>query len=157
MPFGLSNAPASFQYYINKILAEKLDIFVIIKLDNIWIYTEDLGQPHIKVVQWVLEQPQKHSLYANLKKCRFHEDEVQFIGFVILAQSIRIEEDRIEVIKTWLEPWSVENIQVFLGFANFYRTFIKNYSKIAAPLISMLRITDNNDLSAQFDQNEKNQ
>ena len=56
MPFGLSNAPTSFQGYNNKIQAEKLDIFVIVYLDDIFIYTEDLGQPHINVVRWVLEQ-----------------------------------------------------------------------------------------------------
>ncbi len=60
MPFGFSNAPASFQGYINKILAKKLDIFVIVYLDDILIYTEDLGQPHVDAVRWVLEQLRKH-------------------------------------------------------------------------------------------------
>ncbi len=69
MPFGLSNAPASFQGYINQILAEKLDIFIVIYLDNILIYTEDPGQPHVEAMRWVLEQLRKHGLYANLKKC----------------------------------------------------------------------------------------
>ena len=84
MPFGLSNAPASFQGYINKILAEKLDIFVIVYLDDILIYTEDSGQPHDDVVCWVLEQLRRHSLFANLKKCRFHQDDVRFLRFVVL-------------------------------------------------------------------------
>ncbi len=138
MPFSLSNAPASFQGYINKILAEKLDFFVVMYLDDILIYTEDPGQPHIKAVRWVLEQLRKHGLYANLKKCRFHEDEVRFLGFVVMAQDIRMEEKRIEVVKDWPESQSVRDIQVFLGFANFYRRFIRNFSRIAAPLISML-------------------
>ncbi len=69
MPFGLSNALASFQSYINKILAEKLDIFILMYLDDILIYTKDLGQPHVKTVRWVLEQLRKYSLYVNLKKC----------------------------------------------------------------------------------------
>ncbi len=76
MPFGLSNALTSFQDYINKILAEKLDILVIVYLDDILIYIEDLKQPHVEVMRWVLEQLQKHGLYINLKKCRFHKDEV---------------------------------------------------------------------------------
>ncbi len=76
MPFGLSNTLASFQGYINKILTKKLDIFVIVYLNNILIYTEDAGQPYVKAVQWVLKQLRKHGLYANLKKCRFHKDEV---------------------------------------------------------------------------------
>ncbi len=143
MPFGLSNAPASFQSYINKILAEKLDIFVVVYLDNILIYIEDPRQPHVEAVRWVLEQLRIPGLYANLKKCRFHEEEVRFLDFVILAQSIRIEEERIEAVKTWPEPQSVRDIQVFLGFANFYRRFIRNFSRIAAPLTSMLRTINN--------------
>ncbi len=85
MPFGLSNAPASFQGYINKLLAKKLDIFVVVYLDDILIYTEDPGRPHVDAVWWVLEQLRKHGLYANLKKCRFHEDEVWFLGFFVSA------------------------------------------------------------------------
>ncbi len=72
MPFGLSNAPASFQGYINKILVEKLDIFVVVYLDDILIYTKDLGQLHVEAVRWILEQLRKHVLYGNLKKCQFH-------------------------------------------------------------------------------------
>ena len=72
IPFGLTNAPASFQGYINKILAEKLDIFVIVYLDDILIYTNDDGDGHVADVRWVLEQLRKFSLFANLKKCRFH-------------------------------------------------------------------------------------
>lgn len=88
MPFGLSNALASFQGYINKILAKNLDIFLIVSLDNILIYTEDLGQPHIDTVCWVLEQHRKYDIFANLKKCRFHQDEVRFLDFVVLAQGV---------------------------------------------------------------------
>ncbi len=119
MPFGLSNAPASFQGYINKILAKKLDIFVIVYLDDILVYTGDPGQPHVDAVRWVLEQLRKHGLFANLKKCRFHQDEVRFLGFVVSAQGISMEEGRIEAVKAWPEPKSIREIQVFLGFANF--------------------------------------
>ncbi len=90
----------------------------------------------------VLEQLRKHGLYANLKKCRFHEDEVRFLGFVVSAQGIKMEEERIEAIQDWPEPQSVRDIQVFLGFANFYKRFIKNFSRIAAPFTSMLQTTN---------------
>ena len=72
MPFGLSNAPASFQGYVNKILAEKLDVFVIVYLDDILIYTENAGRGHVEAVRWVLGELRKHGLFGNLKKCRFH-------------------------------------------------------------------------------------
>ncbi len=103
MPFGLSNPLASYQGYINKIFAEKLNIFVVIYLNNILIDTEDPEQPHVEEVQWVLGQLQKHSLYVNMKKCRFHKDEIKFLHFVVLAQRIRIEEEKIETIRDWLE------------------------------------------------------
>ncbi len=99
MPFGLSNAPARFKGYINKILAEKLNIFVIFYLDNILVYIKDAGQPNMDLVHLVLEQLWKHGFYANLKKCRFHQDEVRFLGFVVSAKGIRMEEERIEAVK----------------------------------------------------------
>ncbi len=125
MPFGLSNAPTSFQGYINKILAKKLDIFIVLYLDNILIYTEDLGQPYVKAMRWVLEQLRKHGLYTNLKKCRFHEDEIRFLGFVVLAQGVKMEEEKIEAVKNWPESQSVRDIQVFLGFAIFTESSLK--------------------------------
>lgn len=67
MPVGLYNAPASFQEYINKILAKKLDIFIMVYLDNILVYIKDLNQSHIDAVCCVLEQLQKYGLYVNLK------------------------------------------------------------------------------------------
>ena len=141
MPFGLSNAPATFQGYVNKILAEKLDVFVIVYLDDILIYTEDPGQPHVDAVRWVLDQLRKYSLFANLKKYCFHQDEIHFLGYVVSSKGISMEAKKIEVIKKWLEPKSVRDIQVFLGFANFYQRFIQGFSKIAAPLTSILKTT----------------
>ncbi len=88
MPFGLTNAPATFQSYINKILAEKLNVFVIVYLNDIFIYTENKGKEHVQAVQWVLDQLWKHLLYTNLKKCRFHQDEVKFLGYIVSHQGI---------------------------------------------------------------------
>ena len=72
MFFGLSNVPATFQGYVNKILSEKLDIFVIIYLNDILIYTKDPSQLYVEAVRWVLNQLRKYSLFANLKNCCFH-------------------------------------------------------------------------------------
>ena len=149
MPFGLTNAPASFQGYINKIFAEKLDIFVIVYLDDILIYTEDDGDGHVAAVRWVLEQLRKFSLYANLKKCRFYQDEVRFLGYVVSLKGIRMEDERIEAVKQWPEPQSVQDIQVFLGFANFYWRFIQGFSRIAAPLTSMLKTSGSTEPSTR--------
>ena len=154
IPFGLSNAPASFHGYINKILVEKLDIFVIVYLNDIFIYTEDQGQGHVEAVRWVLEILRKNGLFANLKKCRFHKDEVRFLGYVVSSQGIRMEDERIEAVRNWPEPKSVRDIQVFIGFANFYRRFIRGFNKIAAPLTSMLKTTGSSDLALRNDDDE---
>ena len=124
MSFRLSNAPASFQGYINKIPTEKLDIFVIVYLDDIFIYTEDQGWGHVEAMRWVLDILRKNGLFANLKKCWFHNDEVQLLGYVVSSQGIRMEDERIKAVRNWSEPKSVRDIQVFIGFANFYQQFI---------------------------------
>ena len=124
MLFGLFNAPASFQGYINKILLKKLNIFVIIYLDNIFIYNKDPGQGHINAVRWILEELRKHSLFANLKKCRFHKDKFSFPRYVVSTYGVRMEDRKIEIVKNWPELKSMRNIQVFLNFANFYWCFI---------------------------------
>ena len=72
MPFSLFNASAIFQDYVNKILAKKLNVFIIVYLDNILIYTKDPGQAHVKAIWWVLNNLWRHSFFANLKKCWFH-------------------------------------------------------------------------------------
>ena len=99
MPFGLSNAPARFEKYVNKILAEKLDIFIIVYLDDILIYTKNPGQPHVEIVHWVLDQLQKYSFFANLKKCRFHQDKVCFLGYVVFSKRINIKTKQIKVVR----------------------------------------------------------
>ena len=98
MPFGLTNASASFQEYINKIFAKKLDDFVIVYLDDILIYIDD-DKDYVAAVQWVLEQLKKFSLFANLKKYRFYQKEVWFLGYVVSSKGIRIEDKRIKAVK----------------------------------------------------------
>ena len=139
MPFGLSNAPASFQAYINKALALKLDVFCIVYLDDILIYTEQKGKAHEDAVRWVLEQLRKHGLFCNLQKCRFSTDEVEFLGYVINPKGVYMRKDRIQAVQNWPRPTCVRDVQVFIGFANFYRRFIRGFSKIAGPLTAMLK------------------
>ena len=110
MPFGLTNTPASFQEYINKIFAEKIDIFVIIYLNDLLIYINNDGDGHVSAIRWVLEQLRKFLLFANLKKCWFHQEEVWFLGYVVSSKGICIEDKRIKAVKQWPEPHSVRDI-----------------------------------------------
>ena len=108
----------------------------------------------MKAVWWLLDLLRKNGLFANLKKCRFHKDEVQFLGYVILSQSIRIEDEKIEAVRNWPEPKSVQNIQVFIGFANFYWRFIRDLSRITVPLTLMLKTTGSSDSTHRDNDNE---
>lgn len=83
MPFRLFNTSTSFQGYINKIMAKKVNIFLIIYLNDILIYIKDPSQSHVAAVQWVLDVLRKYDLFANFKKWRFHKDEICFFGYVI--------------------------------------------------------------------------
>ena len=97
---------------------------MIVYLDNILIYTKDASKAYVNAVWWVLEELRKHGLFANLKKCWFHKDEVRFLGYVISAQGVQMKNKKNKAVKNWLEPKSLRDIQVFLGFANFYWRFI---------------------------------
>ena len=137
--FGLSNIPASFQGYINKILDKKLNIFVIIYLDNIFIYIKNLGQTYVDAIWWILKKLWKYGLFANLKKCQFYKDKICFPRYVVSVYRVKMEDKSIKVVKNWPKPKSVRNIQVSLSFANFYQCFIQSFNQIAKPLTLMLR------------------
>ena len=91
-------------------MAKKLDVFVIVYLDDILIYTEDEGQGHVESVQWVLDFLTKNDLFVNLKKCQFYQDEVRFLGYVVSAQGVRMEDEKIKTVKNWPKPKSVRDI-----------------------------------------------
>lgn len=138
MPFGLCNAPATFQSYINEALAGLVDVFCVVYLDDILVYSER-EEDHPEHVRQVLERLRQYKLYANLKKCHFNTKEVEFLGFIISTKGVTMEPQRIAAIVEWPEPTCVRDVQVFLGFANFYRRFIRKYSHVASPLTDLTR------------------
>jgi hypothetical protein len=138
MPFGLANAPAAFQSYINATLPPYLDVFVITYLDNIVVYSNTVEE-HRKHVRTMLEALLKAGLYLKLHKCEFNAKEMGFVGFIITPEEVRMEKDRIATIEEWPMPDSHRDIQVFLGFVNFYRRFIISFSKIVQPMTAMLK------------------
>jgi hypothetical protein len=138
MPFGLTNAPAVFQHLMNDIFRDLLDLFVVIYLDDILIYSENYADHDIHVKK-VLSRLQVHHLYAKLEKCVFSTSSIDFLGYVISDKGLAMEPTRIDVIKSWPVPNSVRDVQVFLGFANFYRNFVSSYSSLITPLTTLLR------------------
>lgn len=138
MPFGLTNAPASFQHLMNHNFHNLLDIFVIIYLDNILIYSPDLETHQSHVIQ-VLDRLCQTQLYAKASKCEFHQTSVEFLGFVVSDQGLSMDTKKVKSITEWLTPRNLRDTQSFLGFCNFYWRFIKNYSSITKPLINLTK------------------
>ena len=137
MPFGLTNAPAVFQHMMNDIFREHLDDFVVINLDDILIFSKN-EEEHEKHVCLVLEKLRERGLYDKLEKCLFHQTEMEFLGFIATTDGLKMDPKKVEVIVSWKVPKTVRDVQCFLGFANFYRIFIKNYSQVAAPLTRLI-------------------
>ena len=140
MPFGMANAPATFQAYINKALAGLLDEICVVYLDDILIYThsEDL-EAHWRAVRAVLARLKQHDLYANLAKCSFATQEVEFLGFLVGTTGVSPDPNRIDAIRGWPVPTNLKELQSFLGFANFYRRFVAGYAGVTVPLTELLK------------------
>ena len=120
----------------NDILRDFLDIFTIVYLDDILIYSKT-KEEHDMHVHQVLLRLQQHRLYAKLEKCTFDENHVEFLGYVISYNGISMDPSKVQAVVDWQTPCSVRDVQCFLGFANFYRKFIQNYSKIVMPLTEL--------------------
>jgi len=133
MPFGLTNAPVAFQRFMNDIFSDLLDVCVVIYLDDILIYSNNMSE-YYRHVKEVLKCLRKADLYAKAEKCEFHSELVEYLGYILSPSGLTMSDNKIKIIQDWPEPKKVKDIQSFLGFANFYRWFIFNYSDIVIPL-----------------------
>ena len=151
VPMGLTNSPATFQAYINKALHGLVDDFCIVYLDDILVFSKT-EEEHDQHLQRVCERLREAELYAKPSKCQFYQTEIEFLGFIIGTQGIRMDPKRVQTIKEWEghPPKSYRDLQVLLGFCNFYRRFIKNYSNIAKPLTSLLKGSQNRRKTGNF-------
>ena len=138
MPFRLANAPATFQNMMNEVLQEFLDQGVVVYIDDVLIYSENLEQ-HIQLVNKVLKKLGDYNLAVAAHKSIFHAPEVEFLGYILNKTGVTMSERKVEAVKNWEVPKSVKDIQRFLGFANFYRRFIKGFSGICRPITNLLR------------------
>lgn len=138
MPFGLTNAPATFQTFINDTLREFLDVFCVVYLDDILIYSQNPSE-HRTHVCAVLDRLRQAGLCANPNKCEFHVEQTTFLGYVVSKNGISMDPKKIKAIQEWEPPVNIKDLQCFLGFANFYRRFIMSYSSLCRPLFNLLR------------------
>lgn len=136
MPFGLSNSPAVFQALVNDVLRDMIDQFIYVYLDDILIFSSSL-QEHVQHVRRVLQRLLENGLFVKTEKCIFHAQSVPFLGYIVSTEGIRMDPDKVKAVVDWPSPDSRKALQRFLGFANFYRRFVRNFSQIVAPLTAL--------------------
>jgi transposase InsO family protein len=133
MPFGLTNAPAAFQRFMNNLFWDLLDVTVVVYLDNILIFSKDPAE-HSKHVREVLQRLAKNQLFCKPSKCHFHVNTVEYLGIQISPLGFSMDEKKVKAVMSWPTPRSVKQVQAFLGFVNYLRRFIPDFSSIAQPL-----------------------
>jgi len=138
MPFGVTNVPAIFMDYMNRIFHLFLDQFVVVFIDDILIYSKTLEEheEHLRIVLQILKEKK---LYAKLSKCELWLEEVKFLGHVISNKGVSMDPTKVEAILQWEPPKIVTEICSFLGLAGYYRRFIERFSKIAMPLTQLTK------------------
>ena len=138
MSFGLTNAPSTFMHLMNHVLRAFIGKFVAVYFDDILIYSKNLTE-HFDHLCDVLSVLRSEKLYANLKKCAFCMEKIVFLGYVVTAQGIEMDEEKVKAIWDWPTPKSVSEVRSFHGLASFYKRFVKDFSTIAAPLNEVVK------------------
>ena len=138
LPFGLTNAPATFMAFMNDVLRPFLDKFVVVFLDDILIYSKT-PEDHAKHLRLVLQKLREHRLFAKQSKCEFFLPEVEFLGHVVGADGVKMDERKVAAVRDWPTPTCVRDVRSFLGLIGCYRPFIQDFSRIAAPLTELIK------------------
>ena len=137
MPFGLKNAPATFQRLMQNILGELHLNGCVVYLDDIIIYSKT-EEEHKDLLARVLQKLREAGLKLSPKKCSFLQQKVKCLGHIVSGEGISCDPKKISAVEKWPTPTCVKDIQKFIGFTGFYRRFIKGYAKIAKPLTDLL-------------------
>jgi hypothetical protein len=137
MSFDLTNAPTYIMYLMNSVFMDYLDKFVVVFIDDILIYSQN-EQEHEEHLRKVLQRLRDCQLYAKLSKCEFWISEVIFLGHIINQEGLVVDPKKVKAILDWKAPKDVRGIKSFIGMADYYRRFIKGFSKIARPMTTLL-------------------
>ena len=137
MPFGLTNAPAAFICLMNQVFSSYLDNFVVVFIDDILVYSKDRDE-HEKHLRLVLQTLRENTLYAKLSKCVFWLEKVSFLGHFVSKEGVSVDPAKIEAVRSWSSPKNVIEVRSFLGLAGYYRHVVKDFSRIARLMTSLM-------------------
>jgi hypothetical protein len=137
MSFGFTNAPTYFMYLMNKVFMEYLDKFVVVFIDDIFIFSKN-EEEHDEHLHLVLQKLRDNQLYAKLNKCEFWLKEVSFLDHIISEGGIFVDPSKLKDVMSWKTPQNVSDIRSFLGLGGYYRRFIEGFSKISKPMMELL-------------------
>jgi hypothetical protein len=138
MPFGLTNAPSTFMRLMNEVLREFIGKFVVVYLDDILIFSKTKAE-QLRHLAIVMKRLQQEKLLINLKKCSFMQTELIYLGFVISANELKMDPEKVDVIRKWPSPRNIFEVRRFHGLASFYRKFIQNFSGISAAMMDTVK------------------
>ncbi|XP_060719718.1 retrovirus-related Pol polyprotein from transposon 412 [Tachysurus vachellii] len=133
MPFGLCNAPSTFQRLMERLFGDQQCQSLLLYLDDIVVFSSSVDQ-HLERLEMVLSRLGNQGLKAKLGKCAFFQPEVKYLGHVVSSHGVATDPSKIEVVAQWRTPTSVSEVRSFLGFASYYRRFVEGFAKMAAPL-----------------------
>ena len=138
MPFGLCNAPATFQALMNDVLRPFLCRFILVFFDDILIYSKTWAD-HLRHLRAVLSKLRQHRLFVKRSKCAFGVTSVSYLGHIISEAGVAMDPTKVQAIHDWPVPRSARAVRGFLGLAGYYRKFVHNYVSVAAPLTALLK------------------